>query len=90
MKLLNEEYGSSVKNPNKLIKIAVNWDRLDIAAEVLSRNGLKQDSQLEAIMTSCLMEAKVEFVNLLVDYGFSMQSYLTIPTLRMLYNNEVS
>lgn len=41
-------------------------------------------------MTTALLEEKVEFVNLFVMNGLVMEDYLTVGTLRFLYNQAVS
>lgn len=41
-------------------------------------------------MTTALLDEKVEFVKLFVMNGLVMEDYLTVDTLRSLYNKAVS
>ena len=44
---------------------------------------------MEAIMTECILEERLKFIEVILDAGFSMKKYLTPKLLRSLYNRNV-
>ena len=40
------------------------------------------DSDFDEIMTQCLLKERVDFIEVLLINGFSMQGYLTVAKLR--------
>ena len=67
--------------------LALVWNRLDIAEEKIFSNRnfeMRQDSVSELMLKALLMDRK-NFVEALVVNGFSMQKFLTVGTLRELY-----
>ncbi|XP_037787974.1 transient receptor potential cation channel subfamily M member-like 2 [Penaeus monodon] len=67
--------------------LALLWNRPDIAeTQIFPAEKNWSLGALEDLMTTALLEEKVEFVNLFVMNGLVMEDYLTVGTLRFLYN----
>ena len=50
---------------------------------------MQQDEKLESLVTDCLLNEKLEFLEILVLSGFSINRYLRVEKLRMLYREVV-
>ncbi|XP_042880237.1 transient receptor potential cation channel subfamily M member-like 2 [Penaeus japonicus] len=67
--------------------LALLWNRPDIAeTQIFPAESNWNLGALEDLMTTALLEEKVEFVKLFVMNGLVMEDYLTVGTLRSLYN----
>ncbi|GFO25838.1 transient receptor potential cation channel subfamily m member 3-like [Plakobranchus ocellatus] len=83
--LLKVETNSSRE---KQLKLALTWDRADIAQEEIFREDvIWKPGSLEEFLTEALVENKVDFVKLLLNNGIIMQEYLTVGRLEHLYNS---
>ncbi|XP_067657196.1 transient receptor potential cation channel subfamily M member-like 2 isoform X2 [Haliotis asinina] len=77
---------SKIDRLNQL-KLALTWNRADIAQEEIFREDVNwtQEHLMEA-MTMALEEDKVDFVKLILNQGIIMREYLTVQRLESLYN----
>ncbi|XP_071522333.1 transient receptor potential cation channel subfamily M member-like 2 [Panulirus ornatus] len=67
--------------------LALLWDRPDIAeTHIFPAQKNWPSGALEDLMTTALLEEKVEFIKLFVVNGLVMADYLTVAKLRHLYN----
>nr|XP_045593116.1 transient receptor potential cation channel subfamily M member-like 2 [Procambarus clarkii] len=67
--------------------LALLWDRPDIAeSHIFAGQQDWPSGALEDLMTTALLEEKVEFVKLFIMNGLVMADYLTVDKLRHLYN----
>ncbi|XP_063592231.1 transient receptor potential channel-like [Penaeus indicus] len=69
-------------NPADELRLALEWDRVDVAESCLNA----EIGNLSEVMRLALLEEKVDFVDLLITWGFVMSSFLTVVELRSLYN----
>ncbi|XP_042877224.1 transient receptor potential channel-like [Penaeus japonicus] len=69
-------------NPEDELRLALEWDRVDVAESCLN----PQIDNLSEVMRLALLEEKVDFVDLLLTWGFVLSSFLTVVELRNLYN----
>nr|KAF6468446.1 transient receptor potential cation channel subfamily M member 5 [Rousettus aegyptiacus] len=68
------------------LKLAVAWDRLDVAKSELFNGDVEWKSRdLEEAMMDALVSNKPEFVRLFVDHGASVADFLTYGRLQQLY-----
>jgi transient receptor potential cation channel subfamily M protein 7 len=71
--------------------LAMIWDRVDLAEEkILAGGSLIGVSSVNDVMIDALIFERSSFIELLVMNGFVMRSFLTVDTLRELYNKAVS
>ncbi len=65
----------------------MSWNRPDVAKKYLFLHGSESEKQvLEDKMFEALSQDKVEFVQLLLEYGVNLQKFLTFKRLSDLYN----
>ncbi|XP_042528559.1 transient receptor potential cation channel subfamily M member 5 [Dipodomys spectabilis] len=70
------------------LKLAVAWDRVDIAkSEIFSGDVEWKSQDLEEVMMDALVSNKPEFVRLFVDSGANMADFLTYGRLQQLYRS---
>ncbi|XP_053514216.1 transient receptor potential cation channel subfamily M member 5 [Artibeus jamaicensis] len=68
------------------LKLAVAWDRVDIAKSELFNGDVEWKSRdLEEVMMDALLSDKPEFVRLFVDHGANVADLLTYGRLQQLY-----
>nr|XP_027237710.1 transient receptor potential cation channel subfamily M member 2-like [Penaeus vannamei] len=73
------------------LSLALLWDRPDIAENhIFPAESNWASWDLKDLMTTALLEEKVEFVKLFIMNGLVMRDYLNVTTLRYLYNEAVS
>ncbi|KAG7176679.1 Transient receptor potential cation channel subfamily A member 1-like 12 [Homarus americanus] len=84
----NSHYtGEDVTSMQDQLSLALLWDRPDIAeCEIFPAQKNWPSGALEDLMTTALLEEKVEFVKLFTMNGLVMADYLTVKKLRHLYN----
>ncbi|KAJ0068044.1 hypothetical protein NL108_015095, partial [Boleophthalmus pectinirostris] len=76
-------------SPAEQLSMALAWDRADIARkDVLVYGHHWKEGSLEQTMLDALVMDRVSFVKLLIDYGMTMNRFLTIDTLEELYNTH--
>ncbi|KAJ3603567.1 hypothetical protein NHX12_028312 [Muraenolepis orangiensis] len=74
-------------SPAGQLSMALAWDRADIAKEQILVYGQHwQRDSLEQAMLDALVMDRVPFVQLLIDNGMTMSSFLTVERLEELYN----
>ncbi|XP_042233689.1 transient receptor potential cation channel subfamily M member-like 2 isoform X2 [Homarus americanus] len=79
--------GEDVTSMQDQLSLALLWDRPDIAeCEIFPAQKNWPSGALEDLMTTALLEEKVEFVKLFTMNGLVMADYLTVKKLRHLYN----
>ncbi|XP_059414184.1 transient receptor potential cation channel subfamily M member 4-like isoform X2 [Carassius carassius] len=70
------------------LKLAVAWDRVDIAKSELFNGGIQwRYEDLEESMTDALVNDKAHFVRLFVENGLNILDYLTYHRLESLYGS---
>uniref|UniRef100_A0A8C2A9L1 Transient receptor potential cation channel, subfamily M, member 4a n=1 Tax=Cyprinus carpio TaxID=7962 RepID=A0A8C2A9L1_CYPCA len=70
------------------LKLAVAWDRVDIAKSELFNGGIQwRYEDLEEAMTDALVNDKPHFVRLFVENGLNILDYLTYHRLESLYSS---
>ncbi|XP_061115892.1 transient receptor potential cation channel subfamily M member 6 isoform X3 [Conger conger] len=81
--------GSRAPAPDQL-SIALAWDRVDIAKKHILVYGQqwKVGSMEQAMLDSLLMD-RVDFVQLLIEHGLTMNRFLTVSSLEELYNTQL-
>ncbi|XP_078670939.1 transient receptor potential cation channel subfamily M member 1-like [Branchiostoma floridae x Branchiostoma belcheri] len=84
--------GQRLSAPEQL-NLALTWDRVDIARSQIFVYGQKwpphkKVGSLEQAMMDALVNDRVDFVQLLLENGVSMQKFLTIARLEELYNTK--
>ncbi|XP_051005636.1 transient receptor potential cation channel subfamily M member 4 [Acomys russatus] len=68
------------------LRLAVAWNRVDIAQSELFRGDIQWRSfHLEASLMDALLNDRPEFVRLLISHGLSLGHFLTPPRLAQLY-----
>ncbi|CAL8248689.1 unnamed protein product [Merluccius merluccius] len=74
-------------SPAEQLSMALAWDRADIAKEQILVYGqhCQRDSLYQAMLDALVMD-RVAFVQLLIDHGMTMSSFLTVERLEELYN----
>ena len=88
LKLLDQGYQDDL--PKRLLQ-AILWNRLDLIDDIIYEQGkLIQDTALEDVMITCLLEEKIDVVEHVQKSGFSFKKFLTQENLRILYNRIVS
>ncbi|KAI8499346.1 Transient receptor putative cation channel sub M member 3, partial [Branchiostoma belcheri] len=81
--------GQRLSAPEQL-NLALTWDRVDIARSQIFVYGQKWPvGSLEQAMMDALVNDRVDFVQLLLENGVSMQKFLTIARLEELYNTTL-
>ncbi|ODN05967.1 Transient receptor potential cation channel trpm [Orchesella cincta] len=69
------------------LSLTLVWDRVDIAdAEVFIYGREWSRDHLEQAMMEALVSNRLDFVNLLLEHGLNMQSFLTASRLEFLYS----
>ncbi|XP_066274984.1 transient receptor potential cation channel subfamily M member 3-like isoform X1 [Branchiostoma lanceolatum] len=84
--------GQRLSAPEQL-NLALTWDRVDIARSQIFVYGQKwpphkKVGSLEQAMMDALVNDRVDFVQLLLENGVSMQKFLTIARIEELYNTK--
>ena len=65
------------------------WNRVDIARNEIFTDDIKiNKEQLHYLMEKALIQNKPEFVELLLDHGVDIESFLTLGRLYYLYNSK--
>uniref|UniRef100_A0A0N5BXB8 LSDAT_euk domain-containing protein n=1 Tax=Strongyloides papillosus TaxID=174720 RepID=A0A0N5BXB8_STREA len=71
------------------LSLALAWNRVDIARSEIFVHGVEWNTNdFHSIMMEALVSNRVDFVRLLLENGFDMQSFLTIGRLEDLYNTD--
>ncbi|KAJ8028997.1 Transient receptor potential cation channel subfamily M member 3 [Holothuria leucospilota] len=74
-------------NPGNKLRLALAWDRADIAKQQIFVHGKDlSEGTLEQAMFEALANNQVDFVKLLKDNGVNFQKFLTVARLEDLYN----
>lgn len=69
------------------LKLAINWDRLDVAEVIFTGEEEFKPNQLENLMEIALLKNKPKFVQLLLENGLNIKTFLTYRRLMFLYNS---
>ncbi len=73
----------------KNLKLALQWNRDDIArSEIFNGDEEFKTSELNNLMEFALLENRPKFVELLLENGVNLKSFLTIKRLLFLYNSH--
>ena len=59
------------------LKLAINWDRLDVAEVIFTGEEEFKPNQLENLMEIALLKNKPKFVQLLLENGLNIKKFLT-------------
>ncbi|CAI9570022.1 unnamed protein product, partial [Staurois parvus] len=88
LKASHNAYPNSQENWNHQLKLAVSWNRPEIAeTQIFTEGWTWKPSDLYPSLTQSLIEDKPSFVRLFLERGVSLAEYLTRDTLTSLYNN---
>lgn len=84
--LLKAKKGADEEQRLSQLKLALTWDRVDIAQEEIFREDvLWSTGSLDDVLTEALRTNKVKFVQLILQQGVVMKEYLTVQVLKKLY-----
>ncbi|CAB3409681.1 unnamed protein product [Caenorhabditis bovis] len=76
-------------SPREQLQLALAWNRADIARTEIFANGTEWETQdLHSAMMEALANDRIDFVQLLLENGVSMQNFLTFGRLEFLYNTD--
>uniref|UniRef100_A0A8R1DWQ5 LSDAT_euk domain-containing protein n=1 Tax=Caenorhabditis japonica TaxID=281687 RepID=A0A8R1DWQ5_CAEJA len=76
-------------SPPEQLQLALAWNRADVARTEIFATGTEWTTQdLHNAMIEALSNDRIDFVNLLLENGVSMQKFLTYGRLEHLYNTE--
>ncbi|CAD6195638.1 unnamed protein product [Caenorhabditis auriculariae] len=76
-------------SPPEQLQLALAWNRADIARSEIFANGTEWTTQdLHNAMIEALCNDRIDFVQLLLENGVSMQKFLTYGRLEHLYNTD--
>jgi hypothetical protein len=71
------------------LKLTIEWSRIDLAySDVLTGEEVINQKQKLTLFTMALVQNKHMFIELLLETGFDLKSFLTKKTLYFLYNCE--
>eukprot|EP00105_Crassostrea_gigas_P046633 XP_019930781.1 PREDICTED: transient receptor potential cation channel subfamily M member 3-like isoform X1 [Crassostrea gigas] len=90
--LLNSKAGeTSDEIRQNQLKLALTWDRADIAQEEIFREDvLWPTGSLDDVLMEAIMEERVEFVALILTQNVVMKEFLTTQKLQDLYDKSLS
>lgn len=84
--LLKAKKGADEAQRLSQLKLALTWDRVDIAQEEIFREDvLWSTGSLDEVLTDALLTNKVKFVQLILQQGVVMKEFLTVQVLERLY-----
>ncbi|XP_060575124.1 transient receptor potential cation channel subfamily M member-like 2 isoform X2 [Ruditapes philippinarum] len=84
--LLKAHAGGDENQRLTQLKLALTWDRVDIAQEEIFREDvLWRQGSLDDILTEAIVTDKVKFMELILQQGVIMKEYLTLDRLEQLY-----
>ena len=87
--ILKTFMNSRKKEYYKNLKLALIWDRIDIAkSEIFTGNEIIQDSELTELMEIALINDNPQFVELFLEKGVGLGYFLTKAKLLNLYNSD--
>jgi hypothetical protein len=70
------------------LKLSLQWNRNDIAkADIFNGEEEFKSNELNNLMEMALLQNKPEFVELLLENGLNLKSFLTLKRLYFLYNS---
>ena len=82
--------GKGVRNEKSIqsqLRLALKWNRVDIAKDyILTAENKAIVGSLDNLMFSAIKDDRYEFVDLFLENGFSLKSFLTYRILLKLYN----
>ncbi|ESO06571.1 hypothetical protein HELRODRAFT_188397 [Helobdella robusta] len=82
---------SRKQNPFYHLNLIMTWDRIDVARNYLFNGGVNwPDGSLDNVLMDALIDEKVEFVQLFIEKGINMQTWLTVQKLEDLYNQVLN
>ena len=71
------------------MKLALQWNRSDIAkTDIFTGEEDFRQTQLAKLMEIALIQNKYEFVELMLENGLNLKTFLTIRRLIVLYNSQ--
>ncbi|WAR20827.1 TRPM3-like protein [Mya arenaria] len=86
--LLKAKQGTDEAQRLSQLKLALAWDRSDIAQEEIFREDILWNAEsLQGVLTEALTTHKVQFVQLILHQGIVMKEYLTYEVLEKLYES---
>ncbi len=71
------------------MEFALEWDEISFARENIDIEQLLKIDPCDDIMYTAIMEDRYEFVRLLLENGFDLNSFLTRRRLLKLYNDQL-
>ncbi|PIK52408.1 putative transient receptor potential cation channel subfamily M member 1 isoform X1 [Apostichopus japonicus] len=75
-------------SPLEQMSLALSWQRADIAkSKILNDTVAWEWSSLYSCITTACIKNQVDFLSLFLEHGVIMKEYLTVATLRGLYNH---
>ena len=88
--ILTAIFNSKKPDPDKWLRMAMSWDRADIAKTIFAYPHGQEFpvGSLERRLEEALINDRVEFVSLLMENGVSMHKFLTYKRLEDLYNAD--
>ncbi|XP_069496552.1 transient receptor potential cation channel subfamily M member 2-like isoform X2 [Ambystoma mexicanum] len=69
------------------MKLAVSWNRIQVARNIFSKAWQWEAKDLHPVMTLALIENKPKFVQFFLDCGVLLREYVTPEVLTVLYNS---
>ena len=87
----NDKGASNEINIQSQLRLALKWNRIDIAKNyILNDENKAIMGTLNNLMFTAIKDGRFEFVDLFLDNGFSLKSFLTYRVLLKLYNEVAS
>ena len=74
------------------VELALEWNRCDdVIKDILNSEGgdMGEKRDINKLMTKAILEDKIEFIELFIEYGFEWQKFLTPNKLASLYAHAV-
>lgn len=85
--ILSSLLKSKKENHVSQMKLALTWDRVDIARDFIFNEIKLNIDELNAVIYEAILNNRVEFVKLFYENGFRAKSILNYSTLLKLYND---
>ncbi|XP_052269751.1 transient receptor potential cation channel subfamily M member 3-like isoform X2 [Dreissena polymorpha] len=85
--LLKSHSGADKYRRDHQLKLALMWNRVDIAREEIFREDvLWEQGSLDEVLTEAIVSDKVAFIKLILEQGVIMREFMTRKRLEMLYS----
>jgi hypothetical protein len=90
LRALLKAKNKSVNNENEIqtqLRLALKWNRIDVAKIFIMTDENKDKlGSLDGLMYTAILDNRIEFVQLFLDNGFALKTFLTYRVLLKLYN----